>query len=336
MSLRFLIPSVVLLHQLASAQAPPNSAPAGAVGGAPRGGIVFDARSHALQPILGLPGAALLGRPLDAGLDVALAVTLPGQQAVLAVASSDGRVWVLKSDGDTVAKQAVDGAMLSPGLLAVSPKGAAAALYDSSSGALQAITGLSGVPAMASQWDASAAAGAIRVLAVSDDARAIVAATPDQVWLFESGADPRQLPVAAGVSALSFQPGSHDALAAGPGFATLLRSLADQPQYRALDVSLGQPVAAEFSADGARAFIADRQSSGVIVVALDGSGSASVACECSLAGFFRLSDSTFAIADGENGRVTLFDSGSAGPRTWFLPPDTGDTASTTAAAGGVE
>src|SRR5579884_2063173 len=63
--------------------------------GVPSMGFVYDGSQSAIRPILGLPGAAIVGAPLDPGFAVARAAVAAQRQFVLAASGDDGRARVI-------------------------------------------------------------------------------------------------------------------------------------------------------------------------------------------------------------------------------------------------
>ena len=61
----------------------------------PHLGLVFDASHKALRPILGIPGAAILGQPLDLGVELHKTAVSPRQDFALATEGEHNRVVVL-------------------------------------------------------------------------------------------------------------------------------------------------------------------------------------------------------------------------------------------------
>src|SRR5215471_3188556 len=94
--------------------------------GVPVLGYAFDAGAGAIRPLRGIPGAALLGDPLDLGFSPSSAVIAPGQGFALAL-SQDGPVRVVSLGAKTTALP-LDGAIATPDRMLFSPSGASALL----------------------------------------------------------------------------------------------------------------------------------------------------------------------------------------------------------------
>src|SRR5581483_8016441 len=135
---RFVLTGFVALAARAGDTGPAVSAPVL--------GFVYDSGRSAIRPIRGIPGAALVGDPLDAGFALALAVISPSQEFALAVPRDGSALRLI--DLATLSATAVPGAMASPNHMVFSPSGRAALLYASASEQLQIVTGLPGNPAV--------------------------------------------------------------------------------------------------------------------------------------------------------------------------------------------
>ena len=78
----------------------------------PVSGFVFDRSARELRPILGIPGASLLGDGLDVGGELTAAYVAPGQNWALAT-TAEGPVFLLLARG-AVSRIPVDGVTASP------------------------------------------------------------------------------------------------------------------------------------------------------------------------------------------------------------------------------
>ena len=127
--------TIVQLLAVFAVAALPVCAQSGIAG--PVSGYVFDRSASALRPILGIPGAALLGEGLDVGSQITAAYVAPGQNWALA-ATAGGPVFFKLTSGAAL-RIAVAGVTASPELVAFSPSGTAVALY--AAGRIQVIQG---------------------------------------------------------------------------------------------------------------------------------------------------------------------------------------------------
>ncbi len=173
-------------------------------------GYIFDPGAAAIRPVPGIPGAAMLGQPLDLGEPISRAAISPRQDLALAVASSDSRVLVV-----SLPSGAVEACECAPGpdRMVFSPGGDAAALYYAADSSVRVLRGAKD----GSGFDLSLLPGELTALAVSD-AGALLAAFSDgssgTVYFLEPGREPRLALSLSRASALAFLAGSTDALAA--------------------------------------------------------------------------------------------------------------------------
>jgi len=290
--------------------------------GVPSMGFVYDGSQSAIRPILGLPGAAIVGAPLDPGFAVARAAVAAQRQFVLAASGDDGRARVIVVQDSGLTVRPVDGALISPDRMILSPSATSAILYRRDAARLQIVTGLPEAPVVAREI-ALDDSGSAHALAVSDDgALALYAAGAGPLWLFDSNGGRAQLSLPAAVAAVTFRPGGSDALAvvrtgelymiqADGGTAYYGRIAGDDPS---------DPVAVQLSRDGARAYVA--YAGGSIAVFDSAAGvSKTVSCECSPTGLEPVNSAMFRVNDGSSGPVMLYDGSGADPRVWFVPVD---------------
>src|ERR1035441_6234437 len=107
-------------------------------------GFVFDPSTHSLRRIQGIPGAALVGAPVDFGFALSAAYVAPHLDSAFVVAG-DGGIHLFRLTADAPLELAVDslGARFE---VFYSPSGTAAALL--SAGSVRVIKGLPGSPVL--------------------------------------------------------------------------------------------------------------------------------------------------------------------------------------------
>ena len=294
----------------------------------PISGYVFDKPARALRPVLGIPGASVLGDPVKFPFEVATVYVAPRQDAAIVVAA-DRSVHVFKLNAGTAAEVAANGISAAPDGVAFSPSGTAAALY--SAGRAQVITGLPDAPVPAGTVDSRAGQqGALSVrphphrsmapemFAVSDDGAIVLAATDGAVRALQSGGGDRSLMDSAGAASIAFAPGGHDAVVASPsGGLTVLRDVAGAAEQQALapaaDVDGADGVA--FSADGKTVYVA-RAKGGVAVFDVATKGRTDVTCDCVPFGLTPMG-SLFRLNEAGAGPIWLLDT--VGGRIVFVP-----------------
>src|SRR5215475_15425521 len=109
--------------------------------GVPALGYAPDARTNQIRPIRGVPGASLLGEPLDGAFRPTRTVISPRQDSALAISSDDRQVYLVPFSGE--AARALPGAMAAPDTIAFSPSGRSAILWGSG---IQVLRGVSSNP----------------------------------------------------------------------------------------------------------------------------------------------------------------------------------------------
>lgn len=290
---------------------------------APVTGYVLDRTSSSLRPVLGIPGAATVGAPLDLGYSFGAAYVAPQSDSFAGVAVDGSTHWFVKSSAGFVEKT-IAGIMNAPGRVVFSPTGATAALYGSEQ--TQIVTGLPGAPVIAAtiQLTTPSQAGqrhTAPVLAVTDDGQYLLAAANGSVQLAGANGTVRPVMQVGAVAAVAWAPGSHDALIAARGTGAVLihdvpGSAIQQPLAsggQAFDTVSG----AAFSADGSHVFIASASAKSVSVFDLSGNRN-DLACSCAPSQLTGMGQS-FRLTELTTDPLWLLDTGAAGPRVVFVP-----------------
>jgi hypothetical protein len=300
--------------------------------GFPALGFVYDSRSNRIRPIRGIPGAAVLGEAVDTGSAFASAVISPQQNQALAVSPEDDRLnLVALADGSV---RAIPGAMPAPAHIVFSPSGLAAVIWRSR---IQILTGLAQSP-HATDLDAGLM-GAPKVIAISDDARQLLASSSqeeaDPVWSLNPDGSATQLPLPGSTAVIAFRRNSHDAVVVTrPGDVYLVRNAGPAAEIRQVyagDEQTSDPVAVQVSLDGAHAYAVNRRGT-VAVINLESGSAAAISCGCSPAGLEPLnSTALFRLTGISDGPVMLFDASTSTPQIWFVPGDS-STANVTRSA----
>src|SRR5262245_15405731 len=144
-----------------------NSASAESIYG-PSLGFTRDTSGTAIWPIIGIPGAALLAKRLEFGGNIRDAVISPKQDYALAVRSDDGSVVVATLRTDPPTLITVLGTYSNPSLLAISPSGTSAAVYDGATGSFQVVRHLPESAEVIQETDLSGMPGRASAVALSD------------------------------------------------------------------------------------------------------------------------------------------------------------------------
>jgi hypothetical protein len=304
----------------------------GAIGGYTLG-FVYDGRVSALRPLVGIPGAALLGAPLDTGGPIRNAYMAPAQNYAVALTDAGAVVvqFVSATDPPTLAPLGFDSSAAS--VVALSPNGSAGAFYSPNEALIRIVTGLPAAPTIARTVSTSAVSGTIRLLAIGNDAAALVAATDvadsDAIVLLDANGDSHALAASTHVSALQLVGAAQDLLVADDADDTvsLIQDVTGTGAVQLLaDNSSGidDPVALNVASDG-RLVVANGQGATVVTLAPDGSQQQSYPCPCTPAALSRLNGSAVFLLNSitNSDPLWIFDGDSATPRVVFLPVDQG-------------
>ena len=296
----------------------PWSANAGGIGG-PIVGYVPEPAAQAVRPILGIPGASLMGERLTVGLEMRAAAVSP-QQDYMLVVSADGSASVIDLR-DTPVARAIEGVRASR--IALSPNGATAVLSGhnlqvvpgcEAATALQIIKNLPSQPSVASVVEACG----IGAFAVSDDG-AVLFESGGTLFSAAPGGEARPVPFAGQVSLIAFLEGTRDALIAGrdDNQVALVRDVTGTPTYRRLagaTEGIDAPLGLAFTK--ARALVANRNS--VVAIDVETGAAATTACGCTVTGLERMRGAAiYRASDFGAGPLWLFDA--AENRFLFVP-----------------
>jgi hypothetical protein len=278
--------------------------------GAPQLGYVQDGSQ--LRPVYGIPAAAAILPPLDYGHEFARVAISPRQDYAIASDSNTGAVLLVLAGAASPLPEA--GA--NPDRIAISPHGSAAALWFSSSGRLQIVSGLPGSPSVRDL--PTAFLNEIpSALAASDDGGLAVGAWPDGLYSFGASGEAIRIPMRERVVALAFYGASHDL-----AFATRLgiSKIADAGSAGAISTLYQagtlDPVGLALSWDNRSLTLAERTGS---LMTLDlGTGAASrTDCGCSPEGVFPVGATVFRITAFDGATFRLFEPSSGA--LFFVP-----------------
>ena len=360
-----LLTCMLLLPRVCAAQGQSGSTLSG-----PTMGLMFDSAAAVIRPILGIPGAATLGTPLDPGFAFAQVVVAPGGEFALVVEKHGFRMAIVRASGEVV-RNLTPAMSEAPDLIEFSPGGASAAVYYRISGRLLVLTGLNGPTPRVGQADTSTLPAPPSLLAVSEDASSLLltVSTADTAAVYllpnapsatrqtslkgfggmVSGADAAsEAPAVTGVArrvgnfrsitALRFAGSGHDAIVAEGTTNTvyLIQNASGAAQISALGSAgdgLSRPVAIE-ALDARRVLVANAGSDKLTMLYRDGTPSESIACGCSAVVLHQLAGtSVYRLTEPSNGPMWLLDAGGREARILAVPPDHSQTASTTVVEG---
>jgi hypothetical protein len=250
-------------------QAPPpeNSSrrpPAGSNGYVPEPmqrpllGFAYDNEAGELRAILGIPGALVFGNPLALPAEVTNVHFAPGQRH--AIVERDGApLGLLPLPGINPGPiTEIPSSIIEPSIVSFSPNGASVAIYSSSEGRLEIITGLPDSPRLLRDLTRDDLPDEVKVLALSDKGPTLLEGTVDNdVYRLRLGAVPEFVYGVTDLGGLTFAPSSDDALVfdRDGGSAFLLQNITGSVSHRLIAEQLPDldgDIVLNFSAGQAR------------------------------------------------------------------------------------
>ncbi len=252
-------------------------------------GYVFDSAAHGLRPVLGIPGASLLGDTIDFGLQLTSVSVAPRQDAAF-VTAADGTLHLFRIQSGVPADLSLNGLANSPERVAFSPSGTAAALY--ARGSIQIVSGLPDSAAIAASLSVQSAPDS---LALSDDGTALLIASGNTVELFAGAADQGALTNTAGSALIAFAPASHNAAVVdrtGAGIVLFhnVGGAPDSQNLAATDETIQSSSALAFSTDGQRLLLASASGQSVTTFDLAAGARGAIPCTCAPSTLARMGD----------------------------------------------
>jgi hypothetical protein len=276
----------------------------------PVAGFVFDGGARVLRPIRGVPGASLLGDPVNFGFAVAAVYVSPRQDSAFVV-GADESLHLFRLNSGAVAEVGLGGVSGVPQAVVFSPSGTAAALF--AMGKVRVLTGLPNAPVLAATVAVpgsgqaavrtgrrGAAREPIDSLALSDDGAYLLTVSSGSVLLLGIKGENRSLLPAQAGAMVAFAAGGHDAamMDSASGL-TLIRDAAGaaSPQVLALpDGGLASPTGLAFSPDAQTLFVASAAARSVAAFNLAAASRTAIGCACTpstlvpMGALFRLND----------------------------------------------
>jgi len=295
--------------------------------GAPVLGYVFDPAAKGIRPVLGTPGASIVGDPLDLGVAVAWSVISPRQDFAIVAGADDATVRIVALPPGNFDSQILTTAATISNRIIFSPGGESVGWYQADQAKLQVFTHLPHQPALAYEIDLTGVGGDLLSAAISDDGDLALMLTGGQdnptLWLSYAGTVPAQLPAPAATATMSFRRSSQDAaMATRDGQVYLLQNLSTGPNFLVLapaDDRTSDPVAVQFSPDGQRVYVATRQGM-VAGFGIRSEGATFISCGCKPSGLFPLhSRMLIRLNEISDGPLMLLDTANPEPRIWFVP-----------------
>jgi hypothetical protein len=295
-------------------------------------GYVFDGSARALRPVLGIPGASIVGGAVEFAYDLASVTVSPGADSAV-VTAGDGSLHLAALGGGSAAEISFNGASVKPDRVVFSPSGTAVALI--AAGRVQIFSGLPVSATLVGTMDlAGIAASRLQAesarrpapahaasMALSDDGAWLLTVEDGSVELIGAGGS-HGIANAGRGAMVAFAPGSHDAAFADPVAQTVVlmrdASGATAPQVVWQDASVRSAAGLAFSMDGKSLFLASGAGPAVTIYDLAAGTHTGVSCSCSVTGLERMG-SVYRVNDLGSGPLWLLDAAASNPRTVFVP-----------------
>lgn len=280
--------------------------------GGPSLGLVFDSASHALRPILGIPGAATLGDPLALEFELSKAAVSPAGYA-LAVRADNSSVMLIRAGGEA---SVLPDSETGPDAIAFNRTGSIAALYFSASKSVQIFEGLPDSAKLARAVDVTELPGPLGSLAVNADGTAVLAAASvgddaAVAYLFPASGTAHSLGSFQTISALRFADDGADVLVADSqaNSVYLVRSITGETTLIASERDgIAEPV--DLAVDGRRILVVNKASGLITILDRDGAPPSSVECACKPTALLRLAGSSvFRLTEMTTAPLWMIDAG---------------------------
>lgn len=288
----------------------------------PHSGIAFDEDSKTFRPVLGVPGAAMLGDALNLHGNLHNINTCSQQQFAVATAGREGVVTLIRLD-NLQSSEVSASLITSPNRIVLSEGCSAAAIYSQPVNRLQIVTGLPSKPVLAADLTLDLP-NSVSSLAVSDDGKSVIAAVPGKaIYLIPSAGRPVSLmPILE--DAVVAMRGTEDAIVAdrSANTVTLISNVGGAPASTVLarsDDGIKVPSGVWFDTRTAMVIVASSGNGKVNLLPVSGGTAEVIDCHCQLGGLSRLTDRTYHLqSSAVNEPLRILDLGAKPARVVFV------------------
>ena len=304
--------------------------------GRPILGFTVDQTGASISPIVGVVGASVLDQSLELGINVRNAVISPEHNYALAEQSEDAKIILLKVLEDTPTVTEFPGLYSGSGLIAISPRGAAAAFLNRASGFLQTFRGMPDAPELVHQFDTSVIPGEPTEIAVNDDGNIALMNFADHeagtntAWVSSSNGALWAVP-SSHVSAMAFLPRRYDAIFADADtqevFLVLdLNGTGNRIPLLSLSGSAGTFINVGASPEGRLLYAVSAGSQEVTIVDAETYTSTAIYCSCSPTRLEPLKGNAVLLDAPPADLLHVLDVSAAEPRIVVIPAQPNTTA----------
>jgi len=295
-------------------------------------GFVPDSSQKTLAPVLGIPGASMLGTPISFSGNVDAVTLSPGQDFALAVErtlpgnedASAGYLMVVDFTKPGFPTDWIRGGdTRGDSLISISPSGTAAVLYERDSRRVRFIRGLPGSARVQGEIDFRGSEAEVSGLAVGDDGFVCLVATSDGMWAVDRNGFVWQIPL-ENPRAAAFLPNRRDAIVTDDATHTAYRlsSIGQDNVLSALSFAGETETfrAASISEDSRSAFLAS-DSGEIQIVDLGTQYVTRVSCGCKPTVVERLKGtSLFRLTESTSEPIATLDASTSIPRILLILP----------------
>ena len=284
-------------------------------------GYVFDP-ANGVQPILGIPGAATIGPPLELGAEVTGIATASQRGYVLAKTATDSNFTKINLDAPATLGP-LGASISSGGLTVLSATGSAAASYDRDRKYVVVFTGLPDAASFAREFDLSAFSEIPASIAVDDSGEIVLIGFAQSVVAFGADGSTATLSGPHSGTAMRFLNRSRDAVIVDGTTNTfyLVRDLPTASETRILRDSIPEPIAVAVSNDNKRVFVASSLRGEVTGIELSSGAAAITTCFCKPSTLVSLNgNAIFRLTEPSGSPLWVYDGDGAEPRIVFVPP----------------
>jgi hypothetical protein len=301
-------------------------------------GYIFDANSHALRPLPGIPGASYVGSPLPVGFAPEFIEVSPSHDYALGVEAATGNLFLIDLRPQAPEARQLTLASAGADRIIYSPLGKAVALYYRESKQIEILAGLPDDASRQGLIGLAGVPGVLTALAVSDDGQTLAAAASQAdsgaLYVAAPGDDLRPAGPLGRAAALSFLNESQDLLVADAGRneVILVRNITTGAEWTVLasgQDGLSRPVAVAASRDNSIAFAIDSVERTIAWIPLGGGPVEFLDCPCAPTRLDALAPgSVFRLTSASSAPLYMLDARPSSdglfsqPRVLFIPaPD---------------
>jgi hypothetical protein len=289
-------------------------------------GFVLDPAVAAVRPLGGVPGAGMIGDPVELGAGIVSLAVSPKQDYYIAVTAAGSALYWQRATGTV---QPLPNLPAGASQVVLSPEGGSALFVFPATSQIRVMTGLPGAPVPGMSGSLTDLLNPANLFAVSDDgAQALVsessvAGNPSpSVAVFTANGVPGLIALAGPATAIAFLSNSHDALLSSALESVLIRNAAAQTSRIALNPAVNGSIGAVASSDGSTGYFVNAGgmvSSLPLASALSQPGSFN--CQCAPTGIYRTAATgVYRLNEISSGPISLFDASSSQPRSLVIPP----------------